>query len=232
MRQAPPPAEVLGRLDPVTRLLRTSLRKAVDRARRFLAARDEWDPYYAPCRVRLEARTLIKSAAAAKDIDVREDDEEPAGSDFEIARVPNIGLQFFRDGIVAKVLKRSTDPDMPLPVSASRKRIGFCNQQRDWIPHPTDTSVPPRWSDWNVFYLWDWNTKHHFSRLSVILPSAGGKSKVDMAYHWIVDIPLLSSARDATPEYGKGQLQPPLIEDVPGYTLPEDDTETGTNEPQ
>jgi hypothetical protein len=233
MRKAPPSAEILGRLDPVTLVLRSSLKKAIDRTRRFLEPREEWDPSYAPCRVRLEARQLIKAAAASREIDVREDDEERAASEFEVWRVPNIGLQFFRDGIIAKVLKRSSDPDMPIPVSGSRKRIGFCNQQRDWIPHPTNKDAPHRWSEWNVFYLWDWNAKHHFSRLSVILPSAGGTSKVDMAYYWIADVPLLSTARGATSvEYGTGHTQPPLIEDVPGYGLPEDDTETGTNEPQ
>lgn len=208
----------------MTIVLRSALKKSVARTRRFLNQRGEWDPYYAAARVRLEARQFIRLHS----LEVSEDEDEHTSADFESSPQANIGLQFFCRGVVAKVLKRSTDPDMPLPTSASKKRNGFYSQQRQFLPHPTLKDLI-RVPEWNAVYLWDCNEDHLFSRLSVALPRTGGR-KADMSYYWMVDIPLLSTVRDSTVEYGAFHNQQTLIDDVPGIGLPEDETETGTND--
>lgn len=205
-------------------VVRSVLSKSIKRARKFITSPGrDWDPYYFSSRIRYEARQLFK----AQSLDASEDGDETSTPSIESNLLPNIGIQFFRSGVLAKVLKRSSDPEVPLPVPHSKKRIAFYNQQFQAVPHPRFGNQM-RQSEWNTVYLWDYNEDLHFSSLALACPRKGGNSKQLVDWHWIVDIPILSTAQRSNVSY-RDDRQQTLIDDVP-IGLPEDDLETGTNQ--
>lgn len=226
MRDAPNAAEVLGRLEPVTANLRTVLHKSVKRAYTFLHNRGEWDPFYFATRIRFEARCFLK----LQTLETIEDEDETATPEIESNRLPNIGLQFFHRGILAKVLKRSGDPEMPLPIPSSRKRIGFYNQQRQIVPSKS-VSNDVRFSEWNALYLWDYDEEHKLSHLALACPKTGGKNKSSVSWHWIVELPLQSVGQPQI-SYGEADRELTLSEDILEIRRSEDEAEfeTGTDQ--
>src|SRR6202035_1305542 len=152
MKEGPKPEDILARLEPVTVSLKAALRKAITRARRFLNDRREFDPIYFAARIRLEARRFL----ALDSLEMSEESDEASTLGTELMPIPNIGLQFFRDGVLAKLLKRSDDVEMPLPVPASNKRVGFYNQQEQMV---AVKSGAVHKSQWNTTYLWRYNDK-------------------------------------------------------------------------
>jgi|SRR5579862_746565 len=226
MSDTPNPDEVLDRLQPVTDSLRGVLHKSVKRARSFLHSRGEWDPFYFATRIRFEARCFLR----LQTLETLEDPDETATPEIESNRLPNIGLQFFRKGVLAKVLKRSTDPEMPLPVPSSLRRIGFYNQQRQMVA-PRSPSDKVRLSELNTLYLWDCDESHKLSHFSLACPKTGGKNKRLVSWHWIIDLPLLSIGQPQV-NYGEEDRSLTLSEDILEIRRPEDETETGTGTDQ
>ena len=226
MSSTPNPPEVLGLLEPVTASLRTVLHKSVKRARSFLHSRGEWDPFYFATRIRFEARCFLR----LQSLETLEDPDETTTPEFESNRLPNIGLQFFHRGVLAKVLKRSSDPDIPLPVPSSRRRIGFYNQQRQIVPRRA-ASNEVRLSELNTLYLWDCDDSRKLSYFALACPKTGGKNKQLVSWHWIINLPLLSVGQPQV-NYGEEDRTITLSEDILEIRRPEEETgpETGTDQ--
>jgi hypothetical protein len=225
MSNTPNAADIQGRLEPVSAIVVQVLRKSVNSSRRFFRPGRKFDPYLFSTRMRYDAQRLFDLETLEMSVD--EDEREPSRSFFS-TRLANIGIELFYDGIVAKILKRVPDAPAGLAVPTTVSRSQFYKQQLGKRFHPKTGAARDIFA--NVIYVWDFTEKDGLSEVRLVCPSGGWKKKNTVTYHWAVDIPLGHPGKDSTIEFGQQASDAPRFDDLPGYSRPEDDTETGTND--
>jgi hypothetical protein len=223
---APNAASIQSRLEPATAVVAKILGKSIDRAGRFFKVPGrQFCPNTFATLVRFEARGMFK----IQQLDSSDDDDEPQMTGIETQTLPNIGLQLFHDGILAKILKASPGAKLPMPTSTSR--IAYYDQHPRIVHERRTNSL--RTAELNTVYLWDCDEHHKLSSLALVCPSRGGWNKSDNDYFWSVPIPLKSSERHiAVIKFGEPMTEAiPMFGDLP-ITRAKDHIEFGINDAQ
>lgn len=219
----PNAAEIQGRLEPVSTKVAQVLRKSINKSLRFFGPGRKFDPHLFATRMRYESRILfnLESLETAED----EDDDVPT---LESPKLTNIGLEVFYDGIVAKILKRVRESPAGLPIPMSEARSKFYCQETGIRFHPK--TGEPRTILANTIYIWDYDEKEGLNYLSLVCPRSGWRKKNTVSYFWSTPLSIGRGVSAQSTEYGQELPEPPSFDDLPGYSRPEDDSETGTND--
>jgi hypothetical protein len=219
MANEPDQAETLERAAQVSKVVASTLAKAIKVADDFFKAGRPFDANFFADWVRYEARELFR----VEQLETTDADD----SAIETQTVANMGLQLYQNGLLFKVLKATNGM---APVPATEARINFFNQQLSVIKDPRTKSLLP--VDLNLIYLWECDDLRAFSGLTLLCPKSGGRSRESVTWHWIAPISITGvaapiSPKPISPERDLQITPRELRFDLP-IGRPEDGSETGS----
>ena len=200
--------EVATEIEPILDVIADALNQAMARTAFFFNAENELpDRYLHPALVRWYAKRRLTESGH----DVSEDEPDLAFTRDELA---NNGLLLSHRDVQVRVLK-CDDGELPVPNSIARQ--GYYSQQVEMrFLENGDVSQ----FRMNLVLLWDVNDNYELSRLILVYPRSGGRSRTSVEEYWRIELPVPAPA---TIEVGELEVE---VEDLPITLAREEVSET------